>query len=339
MSPAPPKPAYFDGERGAWVLSRYADVMAAFRNSRVWPVAARGEDPAKTRDEFGRLRVRAEAQEALSGSWVAKWQAELAPRACSAAARLATDRPVDLLAEYLRPWCLTAGLLVMQAEPEDHARLADLAERVFDATGAPDDSDLRPRAAEATAELERFFEGGPVPMGEPTFVAISQTLPRLLANIWTGLLRHPAEVERLRTEPHLLAGAVEELLRYGGIVRRVWRQALADVEIGGARIASGERLLLMLASANRDPEQFPDPDRLVVTRRVDGQVALGMGRNSCIGNLVIRMAVATTTGALLANSGDIDPCGTPEYRVGSGYSFPLSVPVRLRRERSRGVFT
>jgi hypothetical protein len=308
--------------------------MAALRNPRVWPVAARGEDQSKTRDDFGRLRARLEAQEALSASWVAKWQAELTPRACQAAAGLATDRPVDLLAEYFRPWCLNAGLLVMQAAPEDHARLADLGDRVFAATGAPDDSDLRPRAAEATAELERFFEGGPVPMGEPTFVAISQTLPRLLANIWMGLLQHPAEVELLRSEPHLLAAAVEELLRFGGIVRRVWRQALADVEVGGIRVASGERMMLMLASANRDPEQFPDPDRLVVTRRVDGQVALGMGRNSCIGNLVIRMAVAATAGALLANFAEIGLCGTPEYRVGSGYCFPASVPVRLRREWS-----
>jgi hypothetical protein len=59
-----------------------------------------------------------------------------------------------------------------------------------------------------------------------------------------------------------------------------------------------------------------------------------MGRNSCIGNLVIRMAVAATAGALLANFAEIGLCGTPEYRVGSGYCFFASVPVRLRREWS-----
>ena len=62
----------------------------------------------------------------------------------------------------------------------------------------------------------------------------------------------------------------------------VWR-ARTGVDLGGVRIPEGDRVLLMLAAANRDPAQFPDPDRLDLTRRATGQVALGMGRNSCVG--------------------------------------------------------
>jgi cytochrome P450 len=335
MSPPAPQPAYFDAECGAWVLSRYADVLGAFRHPCVWPIAARGKDQAKTRDEIGRLRVRPQSLEALSAARVAEWQARAEPLARSAAARLATDRPVDLLTEFALPWCFEVALMVLQADPRDSARLEDLGARVFAATGAPDGSELRPIAAEATAELERIFQDGPMPMGEPTFVAISQTLPRLLANIWMALLENPDELTRLRARPSLLPGCVEELLRHAGIVRRVWRQALADLELGGVKIAAGERILLMLASANRDPAQFPEPDRLDLDRSVTGQLALGSGRNSCVGNLVIRMGVAVSTAALLAEFHEIELYATPEWRVGSGDSFPTSVPVRLRKTSAR----
>ena len=69
------------------------------------------------------------------------------------------------------------------------------ARRVFAATGADhEDAALRADAAAATAELERIFEAGPVPMGEPTFVALSQTLPRLLASAWLALAAAPGGV-------------------------------------------------------------------------------------------------------------------------------------------------
>ena len=95
-----------------------------------------------------------------------------------------------------------------------------------------------------------------------------------------------------------MPGAIEELLRYAGIVRRVFRRATADIDLGGVRIAEGELAVLMLASANRDPEQFPDPDRLLLARPAAGHVSLGTGRNSCVGALLIRLAASVATGAL-----------------------------------------
>jgi cytochrome P450 len=329
MEVAPPAAPYLDREKDAWVLSRYADVLAAFREPRLWPMAARGEDQSKTRDDAGRLRLRGEVQDALSPSLVATWRERMEALALAAIAHLPTDRPVDLLGEYAQPWCLDLALLVVGAGPGDRSRLAELGNRVFAATGEPDDSPVRPAAAAATAEMERIFQNGPIPMGEPTFVALSQTLPRLMANAWLALLQHPSEVAQLRARPGLLPDAVEEFLRYAGIVRRVWRRATADLELAGVRIAAGQPVMLMLASANRDPAQFPDPDRLDVTRRFTGHVALGTGRNSCVGATLVRMAMATGTGALLQQLQAAELSGMPEWRAGSGYCFPTSVPVRL----------
>jgi cytochrome P450 len=339
MAPSPPQSAFFDESRGAWVLSRYRDVVAALREPQLWPIAARGEDQAVTRDEAGRLRLRGPSQDALSTARVAEWQSQVEPLAAHLLASLPKHRPVDLLAEFALPWCFELALRVLEPPAGSRDLLAALGADVFAATGAGDDSPLRPRASAATAELDRFFAGGPVPMGEPTFVAISQTTPRLLANIWLALLAHPDEGARLRAEPDLWPGAVDELLRFGGIVRRIWRQAKSGVSIGGADIAEGQRAMLMLASANRDPEQFPEPDRLDVARRGVTHLALGAGRNSCVGTSVIRMAVGASSRALVERFPEARLCVEPEWRVGSGYGFPAALSVRLCGETRSGVFT
>jgi cytochrome P450 len=327
LSPAPPQAAYFDAAAGAWVLSRYADVMAAFREPRLWPIGQRGENQHAVRDETGKLRVREDLLDLISPAKVAQWQPEMEAQAQSAAERLPRGRPVDLLSEYAQPWCLTLAMLVTGAEPEDRERLAELGSHVYAGTGQPQDSPLRARATAAAAELERIFEARVARMGEPTLVGVSQTMPRLLVNGWLALLRHPAEWARLRDQPDLMPRAIEELMRYASIVPALFRRAMEDVELGHVRIEEGQRVHLMVGSANRDPEQFPDPDRLDVARRVTSHVTLGMGRNSCIGAILIRMAAAATTVALLRKFGEASLTGTVEWRTGSGFCWPSAVHV------------
>lgn len=326
--PPSPRPPYFDESRDSWVLSRYRDVMVALRDPALWPVAARGEDHAKTRDEAGRLRLRAPVHDAIAPR-VESWRGRMERAAEEILGLLPVDESTDLLADYALPWCREFAMLVIQAAPEQQDRFAALSAEVFAATGAPDDSPLRAKATAATAELEGLLQDGPMPMGEPTFVAISQTTPRLLANSWAALLTHPAEAARLREEAPLWPGAVEELLRYAGIVRRIWRQARAPVLYDGAEIRAGQRVLLMLASANRDPDQFPDPNRLDACRRVPAQMALGAGRNSCAGASLVRAAVEISTRRLLARYPGMQACGEPQFLTGSGYAFPATLPVRL----------
>jgi cytochrome P450 len=322
----PCSPPYFDEALGAWVLSRYRDVMAALRDPELWPVASRGEDCGVTRDEVGRLKLRAPVQDALAPRLDAL-RARMAPLADDLLAGLAAAGGADLLADYALPWCRELALLVVEAPAERCDLLVQLSAEVFAATGSPEDSPLRPCAAAATAELARLLQDGSMPMGEPTFVAISQTTPRLLGSVWSALLDHPGEAARLRTEPALWPGAIEELLRYAGIVRRIWRQARSPVPYEGAAIAAGQKVLLMLANANRDPEQFVEPGRLDVGRRVPAQFALGAGRNSCAGGALVRMAVEISTRALLARYPNMRACGEPQFTVGSGYAFPTGVDI------------
>ena len=330
-TPPRPEAPRFDPAQNAWVLSRYRDVWAALREPHLWPVSGKREIQPEGRADAGRLRQRAAMLDALSAAHIEAWRARLEAVTHRALERLPTDRAVELLGEFSLPWGLALGMMVTGTDPAEGRRLSDLGGRVFAATGAEStDAALKADAAQATAELERIFADGPIPMGEPAFVALSQTLPRLLTNAWLALVRHPEEFARLRAHPELLAGAVEELLRYAGIVRRVFRRATADVDLGGVRIAERELSVLMLASANRDPEQFSDPDRLDLARPASGHVALGTGRNSCVGAMLIRMAASVATAALVSrfSAADFDRVG--EWRTGSGFCFPASVYATLR---------
>lgn len=332
MTPPRPRAPHFDPAQNAWVFSRYPDVWAALREPHLWPVSGKREIQPATRDDTGRLQQRAAMLDALSASRMEEWRPRLEALTNSALDRLPTDRAVDLFGEFTLPWGLSLSMLVTGADPADSPRLSHLGCRVFAATGAESkDTALRADAAAATAELERIFETGPIPMGEPAFVALSQTLPRLLANAWLALVRDPGEYALLRAHPDLMPGAIEELLRYAGIVRRVFRRATANVDLGGVRIAEGELAVLMLASANRDPEQFPDPDRLLLARPVTSHVSLGTGRNGCVGAMLIRVAASVATAALAARFAEATLNRVGEWRTGSGFCFPASVYVTLQR--------
>jgi cytochrome P450 len=331
MAPPRPEAARFDAAQQCWMLSRYADVWAALREPNLWPVNGKREIRRDGREGDGRLEQRGPMLEAISGGCVDAWRPRLEAVTHAVLDDLATDRAVELLSEFALPWGLSLAMMVTAADPPDRDRMGMLSSRVFAGTGAEArDAALRADAAAATAELERMLEGGPVPMGEPAFVALSQTLPRLLANAWVALARSPDEYARLRARPELVSSATDELLRYSGIVRRVYRRATAAVELGGITIAGGELAVLLLASANRDPAQFPDPDRLDVTRQVSSHVALGTGRNSCVGAMLIRMAMTVATGALTKRfaAAGFDRVG--EWRTGSGFCFPESAYVFFR---------
>lgn len=324
VSPPRPEAPHFDSGRNAWVLSRYADVLAALHEHRLRSLGK--ED----REESGKLRARSEIQDAFSPIHISTWQGPMEVLAQRAVDGLPAGVSVDLVEQYAQPWCLDLAILATRADPHDRERLSELSGHAFASTGEPDGSPLQARAAAASAELQAILQKGGVPMAEPSFVGIAQTLPRLLAGAWFALLDHPSEWARLRAQPELMPRASEELLRYAGTVRSVVRRARDAVELAGVRIAEGDRVILMLAAANRDPAQFADPDRLDVARHAAGQVGLGIGRNACAGAGLIRMAVAVATGALVAKFRAAEPAGAVEWRSGSRFAWPAAVPAILR---------
>ena len=130
-------------------------------------------------------------------------------------------------------------------------------------------------------------------------VAGNETTTHLISHGTLALARHPEQAALLRARPDLWPSAVEELLRFDGPVQATVRHALAEVEVGGTRIAKGESLLVLLAAANRDPAQFTAPDVLDVRRQDNQHLAMGVGIHYCLGAPLARLEAEVALSALL----------------------------------------
>jgi cytochrome P450 len=131
-------------------------------------------------------------------------------------------------------------------------------------------------------------------------VAGHETTTHLIGNATLALLRHPAELARLRAQPGLAASAVEEFLRYDGSTAGVARQAKEDIQLSGEVVRAGEVVMAVLPSANHDPAVFTDPDRLDVGRDDAPHLGFSGGPHACVGAALARMEIRIAMTSLLA---------------------------------------
>lgn len=327
--------AYFDSNLKVWVLSQFADLQAALHEPNLWPVGPNGEGQLGSEDRALQARKRTETQAALPASKLAEWKSEFEALAEKVTAALPSARPIDVHGEFARPWSLALAMRVTGADPAHGEHLASLAAKVTSSTADPEGAALKLAATAAGTELDRALSNSTQPMAGPAFVALSQTLPCFLANAWFVLLNHPGEMERLRAHPDLLPRAVEELLRVAGLANVVHRQAVADVKVGALRIERGQRVNLMVALANHDPEHFAEPNRLDLSRRDSGHFAMGAGQHSCAAASLIRMATGVATRTLVhqfrpAEPADPISADPVQWHGGAGFRWPSPVYAMLR---------
>jgi pimeloyl-[acyl-carrier protein] synthase len=132
-----------------------------------------------------------------------------------------------------------------------------------------------------------------------TLVGGLETTTNLIGNGILTLARHPDEMQRLRNDPALIASAVEELLRYESPSQHTARLAQADLELGGKTIRKRQAVIAVMAAGNRDPERFPDPDRLDFARQDNRHLAFGWAAHFCFGAPLARLEGQIAIGTLL----------------------------------------
>ena len=159
-------------------------------------------------------------------------------------------------------------------------------------------------------------------------VAGTETAVNLIGNGFLALLRRPGQIERLRTDPALIPGAVEELLRFDSPVQTVFRCVLEDCEVNGQVLRQRENVVLFLGAANRDPEAFEDPDRLDVGRNPSAQLAFGSGIHHCLGAPLARLQGRIVLEMLLERFRSMELAGHPRFRPGVVLRGLESLPVR-----------
>ena len=145
-------------------------------------------------------------------------------------------------------------------------------------------------------------------------VAGNETTRNLIGNGTLALMRNPDEIRRLHDDPGLLNGAIDELLRFDSPVQLDGRVAREPVELHGKRIAPGQLVLCILGAANRDPQAFPDADRLDVGRSAANHLSFGRGIHYCLGSPLARLEARVAFEALLPRLGNLRLAEEPRYR-------------------------
>jgi cytochrome P450 len=130
-------------------------------------------------------------------------------------------------------------------------------------------------------------------------IAGNETTTNLIGNGMLALGRDPEQLARLRCEPRLMPGAIEEMLRYDGPAQITTRFARDEARVGGVTIPRGTLVFVILAAANRDPAHFPNPDRFDITRTPQDHLGFGNGIHFCLGAPLARLEGAIAIGSLL----------------------------------------
>lgn len=162
-------------------------------------------------------------------------------------------------------------------------------------------------SALATTEIEGDGLTGPELATQCALLlaAGNETTTNLISNGVLALLRHPDQLEALRSQPDLIDGAIEELLRYDSPVQGASRNAPEDIEYEGVTFRKGEQVVLLIGGANRDPETYADPDRLDLQRAEEPHLSFGFGRHSCLGAQLARLEAKIAIGELVRRFPDL----------------------------------
>jgi cytochrome P450 len=160
-------------------------------------------------------------------------------------------------------------------------------------------------------------------------IAGHETTVNLLANGLLALLRYPDEMARLRADRSLLPSAIEEMLRYDSPVQRgTFRMAAEPLTLAGRTFQPGEMVSAVIGAANRDPAQFPEPDRFDVGRTPNRHLAFGQGPHFCLGATLARMEARVAFARLLDTlPGSVRLAGEPVYAENTVVRGPRSLPV------------
>jgi cytochrome P450 len=313
----------------AWLVTRYADQRAVLGNPKVSAESDRPgyPNPSASEGESSKISFilmddpeHARLRRMVTASFTTKRVAAMRPAVQKIVDDLIDDmlagpKPVDLVEAFALPMPSLVICELLGVPYSDHDFFQDNSKVIINRHATPDEnraamgallSYLDGLMAKKIADpgddllsgLAERVKAGELPredaaqMGILLLIAGHETTANMIALGTLALLQHPDQLAQLREsdDPKLVASAVEELLRYLNIPHNGRRRvALEDIEVAGQVIRAGEGLIMPNDVANRDPEAFPDPDRLDIAREARHHVAFGFGVHQCLGQPLARV--------------------------------------------------
>ena len=202
--------------------------------------------------------------------------------------------------------------------------------KLFDERRTRPGDDLLSRLVAVEQEGEMLSETELVATCITLLTAGHETTTGLIANGMLALLHHPEQRKLLEENPDLIESAVDEFLRYDPPFQRTWRLTTEDVEMRGKRMKKGQVVSQMLGAASRDPERFPDPDRLDITRQDTTHLAFGFGVHYCLGAVLAHREAELAVPTLLRRLPGLRlAVHEPEWQQNITFHAPKSLPLRF----------
>ncbi|MGH7896381.1 MAG: cytochrome P450 [Candidatus Binatia bacterium] len=333
-------PVHWSEHHQGWMLTRYDDVVAAFRDPRLSSARVGSLLPydlsAEEREDFSpmfrllanwmvfkdppdHVHLRRLARFAFTTRIVDGWRPMVAAVVDELIDGLERSGRADFVPSFAYALPATVIAHVIGVPPEDFQEFKASADAIAPLIFGGAVADRRERAKNGLIQLEAYCrrllarakrersetllgtlsraeEQGDVLSDDEVIAtcilllfAGHETTTSLLANGLYSLERAPEEKRRLGAEPSLARSAVEELLRYEGPSKGQVRIAVEDLELRGLSVRRGQRVFLVQAAANRDPERFRDPDRLDIGRADNDHLGFGYGLHHCLGAPLARL--------------------------------------------------
>jgi cytochrome P450 len=323
-------PVYRNDELGFWALSRHADVVRAFRDTKVFSNAmgvsleptASGPHAYKTMSFLAMDPPRHDRMRALvSRGFTPRRVTDIQPRIRELTLRYLEPaleaRSFDFVADFsgkLPMDVISEMIGVPEPDRDEVRRLADLLvhrdEHLLDVPQAGMDAaitlvgyfadmvkqrnnarsdDLTSALLDAEIDGDRLADDEVYGFLFLMVVAGNETTAKLLANVWFYLASNPDQRQRVFAVPDAIGACIDETLRYDPSSQMVSRTTTEPAEIRGQQIGEGERVLLLIGSANRDEDVFERADTYDISRDTSASIAFGAGPHFCLGAALARL--------------------------------------------------
>jgi len=353
---------------GLWACARYAEVQAAlsdwetfssasgvgiddFRRTRPWrppSLILEADPPLHT-------RTRTVMNRALSAKPMAALRASFKEAAENLANTLVARGRVDTVKDVAEAYPLSVFPNVIGLGSNGLENLLPYGALVFNAFG-PRNAHFEAAMAEATKVIAYINSQcarealSPNGIGATIWAAVdtgeitAEEAPLLVRSLLSAGLdttvvgignalyafaTNPAQWQALRENPALARPGFDEVLRWESPVQTFFRTTTRPVNIGDVAIPADAKILLFLASANRDPRKWNDPERFDITRRATGHVAFGAGIHLCVGQMLARLEAEMIITALASRVARIDIIGEPRRKLNNSLRQFASLPVEL----------
>jgi 4-methoxybenzoate monooxygenase (O-demethylating) len=351
-----------------FAVARYAEVHAVLNDPLTF-CSSRGvglSDFAKEKpwrpaslileaDPPAHTRTRSVLNQVLSATVMKPLRERFATAAAAKVDELLARKSFDAVADLAEAYPMSVFPDAMGLKQEGRENLLPYAGLVFNAFGPP--NQLRQDAIERSAPHQAYVAeqcqrqnlapegfGGCIHARVDTGDITEAEAPLLVRSLLSAgidttvngigaavycLARFPDQLARLRNDPTLARNAFEEAIRFESPVQTFFRTTTREVEISGHRLGEGEKVLMFLGAANRDPRRWENADRYDVSRRTSGHVGYGSGIHMCVGQLVARLEGEVMMAALARKVASIEITGPVKRRYNNTLRGLESLPVTM----------